>query len=39
MVGPTLSLLMTVIDVLNVSVFPAASVAVAVKESVVEPNE
>ena len=39
MVGPTLSLLMTVIDVLNVSVFPAASVAVAVNESVVEPNE
>ena len=39
MVGPTLSLLITVIEVLNVSELPAASVAVAVNVSVVEPNE
>ena len=38
-VGATLSLLITVIEVLDEELFPAASVAVAVKVSVTEPNE
>ena len=39
MLGATLSVLITVIDVVDVELFPAASVAVAVSVSVVEPNE
>ena len=39
MLGATLSVLITVIDVVDVELFPAASVAVAVNVSVVEPNE